>query len=224
MSRRVLAPGLDLRGRRPASLRLRQRPAGPRHPAGRAARAGRRPRRVRHGRAGASRTGRALRPAPRHPGARTAVEAGRGLGRAARPAQPRGKGPDAALARRPLVARRDRGSRERRPAHGLRPLGAPPEPGPRRPRLAAASGGAPAQLVRRPRRRRARDQGLRRPGRPRALDGLGPRSRDPGAGRGAPAAARALASPGSRATAKASSQSARPSSSCSASTAPPGAW
>ncbi len=107
-----------------------------------------------------------------------AVDAGRGLGRAARPGHARGHRVDAAPPRRRLVARRDRRARQRRPAHGLRPLGAPAQPRPRRARLAPAAGAAAAQLVRRPRRRRAGDQGLRRAGGARALDGLGPRPRD----------------------------------------------
>ena len=76
-------------------------------------------------------------------------------------------------ARRRLLARRHRRPRERRSAHGLRALGAPPQPRAGRPGLAPAARVAPAQLVRRPRRRRAGDQGLRRAGRARALDRLG---------------------------------------------------
>ena len=86
-----------------------------------------RARRVRHRRAGAPRAGRAVRAAPRHPGARPAVHAGRGLGRAAGPAHARGHRDDPAAAGRRVLAGRDRGARQRRPAHGLRALGAPAE-------------------------------------------------------------------------------------------------
>ena len=165
-----------LRGRRAAPLGRPRRPARARHPARRAARGRRRPRRLRHRRARAPRAGRALRAAPRR---------SRSAGRRRRRSRPGSSGSTpttlavtASTPRLPggrLLAGRHRRPRQRRPAHGLRPLGAPAQPGARGARVAPAPGRPAAQLVRRARRRRARDQGLRRAGGPRALDGLGSR-------------------------------------------------
>ena len=141
-ARRLLAAALDLRGRRAAALGLRDRAAGPRHPARRAARGRGRPRRLRDRRAGpprarASSTRCATTSRSRGPQSTP----GRGLGRAAR--SRRRSRSTASTPRLPggaVLARRDRRARERRPAHGLRPLGAPPQPRPRGARLAPAAG------------------------------------------------------------------------------------
>ena len=69
-----------------------------------------------------------------------------------------------AAAGRPVLAGRDGRARVRRPARRPRALGAPAVAGARGARLAPAAGRAAAQLVRRARRRRARDEGLRRAG------------------------------------------------------------
>ena len=147
--------------------------------------------------------GRALRAASRHARPPAAGDPGRGLGGAARPRDARGDRLHAAAAGRRVLARRDRGARERRPAHGLRPLGPPPQPRPRGAGLPPAAGRAAAQLVRRARRRRARDEGLRRARGARALDRLGPGPRDAAAGGAGAAAARSRRSRGWRRTARA---------------------
>ena len=143
-------------------------------------------------RARAARARRALRAAPRHGRPPAAGDAGRGLGRAARPGDARGHGVHPAAARRHVLARRDRRARERRPAHGLRPLDPPPQPRPRGAGVAPAARRAAAQLVRRARRRRARDEGLRRAGGARAFDRLGSGPGDAAAGGPAAAAPRAV--------------------------------
>ena len=125
----------------PAAALLRRRRAGPRDPARRAARG--------HGRPSTP-----SRPtcscganpgelyALRHdmPARRPRRDPGRGLGRAARPRDTRGDRIHPAAAGRHLLARRDRRARERRPPHGLRPLGAPPQPRPRGAGLPPAAG------------------------------------------------------------------------------------
>jgi hypothetical protein len=173
--RRLLAPAVDVRGRRTAPVRLCGR-ARPGPATGRAARGCRSPRRLRHRRPRPPRPRRALRPAPRPACLRAAGATGRGVGRAPGPRHAGHDGLVAAPARRRLVARRPCRARQRRPPHGARALGAPAQPRPRGAGLAPAAGGPPAQLVRRARRRRARHQGLRRARRRGARDGLRARS------------------------------------------------
>ena len=160
---------------------------------GRAARGHRRRRRLRDRRAGAARARGAVRAAPRHPAPPAAGDARSRAGSSG------------------STPRRSRSPRPRRgcPAARTGPAGSP------RTRTAtctwsSAAGriasapdlevlashrlpvAAPAQLVRRARRRRARHQGLRRAGRARALDRLGARPRDAAAGGAAAAAPRAV--------------------------------
>ena len=117
------------------------------------------------------------------------------MGRAARPGVPGGRRLDPEAARRELLAGRDRRPPQRRSAHGLRVLGASPQPRPGGPRLPPSAGRATAQLLRRSRRRRAGDQGLRRPAGPGSLDGLRARPADAAAGCPCAGAARALHRP-----------------------------
>ena len=154
---------MDLRGRRAAALGLAPR-AWPASGSGRA-RGSRSPPSATPSRTDALRPPRARASSTRCATTSRCGDAhdpGRGLGRAPRPGDARGHGVDAAAARRPVLARRHRRPPQRRPPRGLRALGAPARPRARGPRLAPAPGRAAVQLVRRPRRRRARHQGLRR--------------------------------------------------------------
>ena len=168
--RRLLAAAVDLRGRRARGAGgAADGQTGLGHPAGRAARGRGGPRRLRHRRARAPRAGRAVRAAPRH--ARRAARRRTPVEGWVERLDPETLAVAASTPRLPGgpfwpggIAAHANGDLHMvfgRWAHRL-------SAGARRARLAPAAGRAPAQLVRRARRRRARDQGLRRARRARA--------------------------------------------------------